>query len=102
MSNRPFSIIVGSSVPRVPFVRPLPLANAVQTRVFSSSVLSMLYSSFQSPPLTEPVTAVGSVTLASSAGAVICTVGGATLSLTRMLMSSNAVSAPSLAVRRKT
>ena len=45
---------------------------------------------------------VGSVTLLPSAGRVISTVGGATFSLTVIVMSSLAVNAPSLAVRRKT
>ena len=102
MSNKPFSIIVGSMVPRVPLAAPVPLANVVQKRLLALSSLSRLYSSFQSPPLTEPVTIVGSVTLASSDGAVICTVGPGTLSLTMTVTSSLEVRAVSLAVKRKT
>src|SRR5437879_7648263 len=102
MSNKPLSIIVGSTFPNTALViGPLPLAILVQTRLFSLSLLSRLYSSVHAPLPIEPVTMVGCVTLPPSEGALICTVGGGTLSLTVIIASSLALNDASLAVRRK-
>src|SRR2546425_10796 len=95
--------MVGSRVPSCAFeTAPLPIANVVQTRLFALSSLSRLYSSCHAPLLTEPVTNVDCVTLLPSVGALISTVGGATLSLTLIVMSSLLLKAPSPAVNRST
>src|SRR6476620_2942660 len=103
ISNRPLGIMVGSNVPSSALdIAPLPVAKAVHTRLFALSSLSRLYSSTQAPLLTDPITEHGSVTLLPSVGAVTATVGGATLSITVIVMSALAADPPSPAVKRKT
>src|SRR6476620_10561049 len=103
ISNRPLGIMVGSNVPSSALdIAPLPVAKVVHTRLFALSSLSRLYSSTHAPLLTDPITEHGSVTLLPSVGAVIATLGGATLLMTVIVMSSFALNAPSPAVKRRT
>src|SRR6266566_2398120 len=103
MVNRPLSIMVGSNVPNEPLVtEPTPDANVVQIRLLLLSSLAKLYSSCQSPLLTEPMTCVGWVTLLAAVGEMISTVGGGISSLTVIVRSSLVLNEPSVAVRRNT